>query len=206
MAEYLHSLSRKFRALALCPTRVGEVSKTPVTASARCLRFFLAVALLPAGCLYETPLAEQTDAPVEPALLGTWEFVPPEEKSNEIERMLILAFSGTEYLVQYPVGGNDEAYYRAYAARVGDVPCVQLQLIGTPAGPPKDDPTLYHVAVCTLDGDELEIKFLNTDLVGTDLKTSDELRAKFLEHRNNPDLFTNAGKWRRATPPSTEKK
>lgn len=163
-------------------------------------------ALLPAGCLYETPIAEPSDAPVDPALLGTWELVPPEPKSNEIDQILILAFSGTEYLVHSPVGGNDEAYYRAYAARIGDVPCMQLQLIGSPAGPPKDDPSLYHVAAYTLDGDELEIKFVNTDLVGTDLKTSDDLRAKFLEHRNNPDLFTNASKWRRTAPPSPEKK
>ena len=102
-------------------------------------------ALLLVGCVYEAPLTKEHKIPVDSAVLGLWEPIPDEgEEPKQDERMMILKYSDTEYLVHYPLG-KDGMYYRCYPIKIGDVSCVQLQVIGTEEGPPKtDEKDLFH--------------------------------------------------------------
>jgi len=165
----------------------------------KCLKAFLTVAvLLLAGCEYESPLTKEHSIAIDSAVLGLWEPIPDEgEKPKQDERMMILKYSDTEYLLHYPVG-KDGLYYRCYPIKIGGVSCVQLQVIGTGDGPlKKDEKDLFHVVSHQLANAELEIKLLNTDLVDDDLKTTEALRQSFLNHKGNKDLFTNPGKFKR---------
>ena len=130
----------------------------------KCKLTLLAVAaLLISGCEYESPLTKEHNIAVDPAVLGLWEAIPDEGKEpDQDERMMILKYSNTEYMIHYPVK-DDGIYFRAYPVKIGDVSCVQLQAIGTGDGPPeKDEKSLFHVASYRLTGAELEIKILNT--------------------------------------------
>ena len=77
-------------------------------------------------------------------MLGLWETLP-ENSDEEKERMMILKFSSTEYIIHYPVREN-AMYFRAYPIKVGGVSCVQLQAIGSNEGPPdQGEKGLDHV-------------------------------------------------------------
>ena len=146
-----------------------------------------------AGCKYETPLTKEHAIPVDSSVLGLWEPQSDErEESGDDERMMILKYSDTEYLIHYPPGGNDETYYRGYPIKIGGISCVQLQIIGTEDGMPKRDvKDLFHVVSYEIKKGILEIRTLNTGLVDHDLKTTEALVQAFLNHKDNKDLFTN---------------
>ena len=157
------------------------------------------VALFIVGCEYESPLTKEHSISVDFAVLGLWELVPEKENdSEENQRMLILKYSGTEYLI-YCFEGKDGMYYRGYPIKIGNVPCVQIESIGTEKGPIDKDYKwpIFHVVSYALVNGELEIKLLNTDLVDNELKDSEALRKSFLKHKGNKDLFTYPGKYRR---------
>ena len=156
------------------------------------------VVLLCAGCRYEAPLAEEHIVPIDSAVLGLWAYVPEKgEQPGPSEQMLILPYSDTEYLIHYPIG-KDGMYFRGYLIRIGDVPCVQLQLLGDEDGPVgKDEKELFHVASYRLADGELEIRMLNTDLVDDDLKDTATLRAAFGKHQNSAELFAEPGRFRK---------
>ncbi len=162
-------------------------------------------ALLLAGCEYESPLTKEHNISVGSAVLGLWEPIPDEgeePKQNDwvprmFKRMMILKYSDTEYLIHDPVGKNG-LYYRGYPIKIGGISCVQLQVIGTDDGPPKEDEKeLFHVVSYQLTDGKLEIKTLNTDLVDDNLKTTEALVEAFLNHKDNKELFTNPGSFRR---------
>ena len=148
------------------------------------------------GCEYEAALTEDHTIPVDSSVLGLWEIVP-EDGNEKKERMMILKFSATEYIIHYPVG-EDAMYFRAYPIKPGGVSCVQLQAIGTHEGPPSEgEKNLYHVASYRLENEKLEIRLLNEELVDDELKTSETLTHSFLKQRQNKKLFVNPGKFRR---------
>jgi hypothetical protein len=151
----------------------------------------IVMGLFLAGCKYEKPLVKEHTIPIDASVLGLWEPLPDEgEKFGDDERLVILKFSDTEYLIHYPPGGNDEAYYRGYPVKIGGIPCIQLQVIGTKDGMPKKDvKTLFAVVSYELKKGILEIKKLNTDLVDDDLKTTEALAQTFLNHKNDKNLF-----------------
>ncbi|NQT92265.1 MAG: hypothetical protein HQ559_05855 [Lentisphaerae bacterium] len=159
----------------------------------------LAVVLFVAGCEYDAPLTERHSIAIDRNVLGLWEPMPDDEE-EEIEpgeRMMILKFSDTEYLVHYPIGKNG-IYYRAYPMKLGGVSCVQLQALGTEDGPLEaDEKELYHVVSYRLVEGALEIKTLNTGIVDDHLKTGRALRKAFLENKNNEDLFSNPARFKK---------
>lgn len=166
----------------------------------RCIAVLLMIMVLFfAGCKYETPLTKEHAIPVDSSVLGIWEPQSDErEESGADERMMILKYSDTEYLIHYPPGGNDETYYRGYPIKIGGISCVQLQVIGTEDGMPKRDvKDLFHVVSYELKKGILEIRTLNTDLVDNDLKTTEALVQAFLNHKDNKDLFTNSVRFKR---------
>jgi len=151
-------------------------------------------ALLLVGCIYESPLTKEHNIPIDSKVLGLWEWIPDEkEDPNEYVRMMVLKYSATEYLINYPIG-KDGIYCRGYPIEIGDVPCVQLELIGTAEGSiDEDEERLFYVVSYRLINSQLEVKTLNTDLVSEDLKTSEALVNTFLKHKDNKDLFNTPG-------------
>lgn len=151
-----------------------------------------------AGCEYENPLTNEHKIPVDSAVLGLWE-TPPDNGGNagSSEKMLILKYSETEYLVHYPIG--DEAFYfRGYPIKIGNISCVQVQLIGDSNGDIKKEERKYQVVSYRLSNDELEIKTLNTDLVDKNLKEINKLRKAFMKNITNKELFQNPVKFKKA--------
>ena len=144
-----------------------------------------------AGCEYESPLTYEHNIPVDSSVLGLWETIPDKnETPGSGEKMLVLKYSDTEYLVHYPIG--DEAFYfRGYPVKIGDISCVQIQLIGDTNGDIKKEERKYQVVSYVLSNGELEIKTLNTDLVDKNLKESNNLRKAFVKNSGNMKLFQN---------------
>jgi hypothetical protein len=162
--------------------------------------FVIVATLVIAGCGgYQAPLIEEHNILIDPSVLGLWEEVPHGDKPhNPDERMIILKYTDTEYLVHYP-GGKDGMYFRGYPINVDGVSCVQIQQIGSVDGDIKKEDREYHVISYKLTNSELEIRTLNTDLVDKNLQDSASLRQAFLKHKVNKDLFTNPGKFRKVT-------
>jgi hypothetical protein len=156
------------------------------------------VAILLVGCEYEAPLTKEHSVAVDPAVLGVWESIPDEgEETESAERMVILKYSDTEYMVHYPVGA-DGLYYRCYLIKIEGASCVQVQAIGARNGPPaEDEKELFHVVSYRLTDGILQIRTLNTDLVVDELKTTEDLMAAFLAHKDDAHLFVNPGRFRR---------
>lgn len=163
------------------------------------MMMFATAAVLLVGCKYETPLTKEHTIAVDPAVLGVWEPIQDtDDQSKQNERMVILKYSETEYLIHYPPGRNDEAYYRGYPIKIGGISCVQLQIIGTDDGPLQiHEKNLFHVVSYRLTDGQLEIKSLNTDLVNDELKTTGSLRDAFLKHKDSKELFKDPAVFRK---------
>ena len=148
------------------------------------------------GCDYLAPLTEEHTIPVDASVLGLWEETPRGDKpSSPDERILILKYTDTEYLIRYPAG-KDGLYFRGYPVKVEGVSCVQIQQIGTADGDIEKEDRKYQVISYTLSNGELEIRTLNTDL-DKNLPDGAALRGALLKHKDNKDLFNNPGKFRR---------
>ena len=162
----------------------------------RAVMLFVLAAVFFVGCNYEAPLTEEHKVSVDPAVLGLWKPSVAEGEEPEDEQMVILKYSDTEYLIHYPV--EDGIYYRVYPIKIGGVSCVQTQAIGTNEGPvEKDTKELFGVVSYKLIDGKLEVKTLNTELVSDKLKDSESLRKEFIKNRDNKELFTNPGIFKR---------
>ena len=161
----------------------------------------LAVALFAvwfAGCNYENPLVAESSVPVDPVLLGAWETIPDATKPSEDKfEALILKFSQTEYSIQYPRQEKDSLYFRSYPIQIGGKTYLQIQLIGSEAGPVKEGDRKYDVLAYTVSDDVLEISTLNTKLVDKKITGSEGLLKAFQENQANPELFVNTVKFRK---------
>jgi hypothetical protein len=158
----------------------------------------LATMLIFAGCVYESPLSEEHTIAIDPGVLGLWEEIPDEATdSSEMERMLVMRFSDTEYLVRYQSSTGAD-YYRAYPIKIGKVSCIQLQSLGSGKGPlPAGENQQYLVASYQLDARGLEVKLLNSDLVTDKISDPLLLRKAFLDHQDEENLFSGPGRFRR---------
>jgi hypothetical protein len=138
------------------------------------------------ACEYDAPLTRDHTIPIDQAVLGVWEAT---SEGTDSERALVLPFSETEYLVQYPME-KDSIFFRAYPISVGGVSCVQFEAIGSEEGAvEKDEKKRFHVVSYQLTGDALEIKLLNTERVDKGLADSEALLKAFIEHKDDADLF-----------------
>jgi hypothetical protein len=164
------------------------------------------VALFLVGCEYESPLTKEHSISVDSAVLGLWEPVPEKGKdADQNVRILILKYSGTEYLIHFFAnGGEGGLYLRGYPIKIGNVPCVQIENIGEVSVSlvkgltlEKIDWPIFMVVSYALANGELTIKELNKDLVDNELKDSEALRKSFLKHKGNKDLFIRPDKFRR---------
>ncbi len=167
--------------------------------------YWLVLGMTMSGCEFEAPLTQENSLPVDNALLGLWEPAPDDEEPPPEEEMMILKFSATEYLIHYPTC-KDGIYYRGYPIKIGDVACIQLQVLGNSRGPVAANfKELYHVATYRLlDDGRLEIKTLNLNLIPSDLKTSEALCQAFLKNKDKKNLFTHPGLFKKVGQPEPD--
>lgn len=161
--------------------------------------FLIGAILVTMGCDYQVPLTEEHTIAVDRAVLGLWEEVPKGDKApNPNERMLILRYSDTEYLIHYPTG-KDGLFFRGYPIKIGGVPCVQVELVGSYDGDLGKEDRKYQVIHYTLSDGILEVRTLNTDLVTRDLEDNASLRQAFLKNKDKKDLFHDPGRFRKVS-------
>jgi hypothetical protein len=159
------------------------------------LLFLLGVSLL-AACVYDVPFTTDHVISIDEAILGVWESVPPENEDPVQTR--IFRYSETEYLVHY-LEDDWDIYFRAYPINIGGVSAIQLEVLGDKdEAVEKDAAERYMIATYRLQDNKLEVRTLNSDLVSPDVKDSELLRAAFLEHQENPELFNDPGLFKRA--------
>lgn len=152
-----------------------------------------ALSMLLAGCQYDAPLSEEHNIPVDSSVLGLW---APADQKDVDQRMLVLKYSDTEYLIHYPAGKNG-IYYRGYPINVGGRSCVQLEVIGTADSPvDPDEAERFQVASYAFQKGLLEVRLLNPKVVDHDLKDSEDLREAFLKNVDNPNLFADPMKFK----------
>jgi hypothetical protein len=155
------------------------------------------VLVLLSGCVYKAPVTTNHTIPVDPAVLGMWQAVPePGKDLDTDERMLVLKYSDTEYMVRYP-SGKDAMFFRGYPIKVGNLQCVQIQLIGEKDQPVNDEDRKYQIVAYKLTDGVLELRTLNADLVSDRLATSADLLKAIKANVANPDLFKDPGKFKK---------
>lgn len=142
------------------------------------------------ACVFDVPLTTEHNIPIDKEMLGLWEALPEDlDKSEEPDRLLILRFSDTEYLVEHSNGGSS-LFFRAWLAEIEGVRFVQLEVLGDNIEPVGEgDTDLYSVTSYQLTDDELIVTELNTALVNKDLPSSEALRAAFIAAKGSEDLF-----------------
>ncbi|MCK9996147.1 MAG: hypothetical protein KAH56_07685, partial [Candidatus Krumholzibacteria bacterium] len=90
---------------------------------------FMAI-ILTTGCVHEAPLTTEHNLVIDPALLGLWELVPGEARGDPDEdRMVVMRWSDTEYLVQIPLGAEGD-FFRAYPVEIGGHSLIQTEYVG----------------------------------------------------------------------------
>jgi len=153
----------------------------------------LVAVLLLCSCVYEAPLVEEAVIPVDPQLTGVWKELAEEGKAEDPDdRMVILPFSKTEYVVIRPPG-HDALYFRAYPIRVEGLELLQLEWLQ--ADPDGDE--RYQVCRYAVQDGVLTVKTLNEDVISDEIKDSAALREALLASRDNPDLFEEPDRYRK---------
>jgi len=147
------------------------------------------------SCVFDEPFAAKAEIPITQALLGRWELVADPADAKP-ERMVVLQHSENEYVVAYPLGGDAMAF-DAYPVKLEGRDFVQIQLIGTVKGPVEAKDRKYHLLQVKLDGDQLELRTLDADVIGKDHKTSADLLAAFKAHKDDDGLFEKPARFRR---------
>ena len=147
----------------------------------------LVVAVLLGGCLFDFPVTEEHDIPVDPGLLGVWEIAPGQD-NEETEWLVVLEFSPTEYVIDY-FGDSGAIYFRAYGIDIDGIEAVQLEVLGDEKGPPKDKWNRFHIIRASVEDEQLTIETINEHLVGADSASSEDLHEVIVLHKGNEELF-----------------
>jgi hypothetical protein len=147
------------------------------------------------SCVFESPFETEAKIAVETKLLGRWEELPdkPDEKANQ---MLVIQHSANEYVVEYPVG-NEAMFFRAFAVELSGGNYIQIQLIGSADKPVEIADRKYHLLKVSASGDSLEMRTIDENVLGKDLTTTAQMKAAIAEHKDDPKLFADPGKFRR---------
>ena len=152
----------------------------------------LGVCLLLVGCVYEVPLATESQQEVNKALLGKWQTVADDGK---VQELLVLPLGAKEYLVSYPSNAKDSLFFRAFVADcalvvpAGATPILQFQILGAATGEVPEDRHVYHFGTFRLDGQQLVLRLLNPEVVSKDVTTPEALAKAIAAQRGNPALF-----------------
>jgi hypothetical protein len=148
----------------------------------------LACGLL-AGCEYTVPLAQNPEIEIDRAVLGLWQ---RSKEDGQTEQILVLPLDKREYLVSYPAASPDAMFARACLARTAGKTLVQLKWFGTAQANLPDDDRVYQFVTYSVAEDKLTVRLLNSDVVGKDAKSTDELARAIAANADKTDLFREA--------------
>lgn len=153
-----------------------------------------AVLLVICGCIYEVPLVEKAEIPVDPALVGTWQLIPPagEEEEPE-EKMTIRPLSSTEYEAICSPGNRDQMTFRAYSIGIGDMKLIQLEWLDAGSG----ENERFHVCRSSISDGILAVEMLNPEIVEPSSTDPTVLREMLLENGGNRELFGSSLRYRK---------
>lgn len=159
----------------------------------------LAAVILTAGCVHHTPLSTEHTIAIDYDLLGLWEAVPGEAKGDPTEdMMLILPWSETEYVAQFPMGEKGDLY-RAYPVEIEGRLLIQAQSLGSSWGDLHEgDQVVYPILEYRIVEGILMISTLNTKVVDEHLESSEALSEAILANLNRNDLFGPPAHFRRS--------
>ncbi|MCX6868705.1 MAG: hypothetical protein NTV46_21380 [Verrucomicrobia bacterium] len=143
--------------------------------------------LLLNSCVFESPFEAVARIPTDPRLLGRWEEVRDKPEAQP-DRMLVLQHSANEYVVEYPVGAK-AMFFRAYTVQLEAKPYIQIQLLGTAEGPAKPADRKYHLLKVSVDGDAVEMRTLDAEVLGKNPGDQAHLKAAFAKHKDDLKLF-----------------
>ncbi len=147
------------------------------------------------ACVFESPFEAEAKIAVETKLLGKWDEVSGDADGRH-DRMLVLQHSANEYLVEYPLG-EKAMVFRAHAVDLAGGKYIQVQLIGTADGPVKPEDRKYHLLKIHVDGDALEMRTIDPEVLGKPAGDFARMKATFAEHKDDPKLFGEPVKFRR---------
>lgn len=151
--------------------------------------------VLLAGCDYSVPLVETPTAPIDVAVLGTWEQTLD---SGKVQRLLVLPMNAFEYLVVFPAKSDNALFARACLWEGPSGTLAQLDWFGTEDGAVPDDEVTFQFATYSLDNDRLTIRLLNPNTVSKSSAPSNELKSAIAANRSHPKLFRKAMVFHRA--------
>lgn len=149
------------------------------------------------SCVFDFPFETDAKIPVDSKLTGRWVEVPdkPDQKANQ---MLVIQHSANEYVVEYPVG-DDAMFFRAFAVELEGAKYIQIQLIGSADKPVETSDRKYHLLKVGVDGDAMEMRTINPEVLGKDHASPAQMKAAFSQHKDDPKLFEEPAKFRRVT-------
>lgn len=164
-------------------------------------RFLIPLAItafLASGCVHHVPVTTEHSLPLDWEFLGLWELVPGEATGDPSEDlMLILKWSETEYLAQFPQGEKGD-FYRAYPVEVAGRVFIQAQSLGSPWGDVHEgDRVVYPLLSYRIVEGILMISTLNVEVVDEHIADGDALRAAIEANINRQDLFGAPAHYRR---------
>lgn len=162
------------------------------------------------SCLLDSPFEPVAKIPVDEKLLGRWESeVEGVAGKTEATPILLLQHSANEYQVQMSSrnkeGQEGSVFFRAYCIELGGGAFIQAQVIGTDTGPVKVEDRDYMLIKVTVKGDTMSIETLDLDVLGVSLDAGSEaLKSAFLEHKDDPNLFSAPSVFKRVKKPAKE--
>lgn len=160
-----------------------------------CIIGLLGCLTLMLACHHEAPLSEPQGLAIDKSVLGSWTALNEHgEVGPKAGQITIYPFGEQAYMIVDH--GRRPQYFRAYPIRVAGVDCTQLELLPEvdKARHPKKDkdkkkPKPYIVVKYEIQDGKLLTYYLNLDLVGEDLVTTEALQKAFKENAGNPLLF-----------------
>ncbi len=143
------------------------------------------------GCNFKFPITAKSTIPIDQNILGVWHLKSDPESGFEIEEInvTILPKNKTEYLINYPLDEDGELFYvKAYHVQIAGISAVQLELMGTSEGFLGGiEP--YTLVKIFIENETMVIKFLNPEVIDTDVSSKEEFRKMIVENQDNEELF-----------------
>lgn len=147
-----------------------------------------------AGCIYDVPLAEKQDLPLDVDVIGNWQSTGPDAG----HKLTITSYSETEYAFHFPKGFLEEnrTFLRGYPIKVGGVSLIQL--VRTDSNyVPTGGSGAYSLITLEVVGAGLAIKVLELGDSARESKSSAGLRAIFLSKKDDKSIYQDGGKFSR---------
>lgn len=159
----------------------------------------LVLVILTAGCIHQAPLTTEHVIAIDPDLPGLWERVPGEVEGDPADDLLlILPWSETEYVAQFPRGEKGDIY-RVYPVEIGGRRVLQAQSLGSSRGGVYEGDRMdYPILDYRIVEGILMVSTLNTRVVDENITDSAALREAFLANVSRQDLFEAPAHYRRA--------